>query len=100
MSTPKFNRPEIDGLRAIAIVAVIGNHFDKRLFQSGYLGVDLFFVISGYVITASLARRHVTDFKDSGLDSWEGGFSVCYRPCWSLWLWYAWLRGCSIPIQE
>jgi peptidoglycan/LPS O-acetylase OafA/YrhL len=64
MSTPKFNRPEIDGLRAIAIVAVIGNHFDKRLFQSGYLGVDLFFVISGYVITASLARRHVTDFKD------------------------------------
>ena len=50
-------RPEIDGLRAIAVLAVIANHFSKELLPSGYLGVDVFFVISGYVITASLARR-------------------------------------------
>jgi peptidoglycan/LPS O-acetylase OafA/YrhL len=48
-------RPEIDGLRALAVVAVIINHFNRSILPSGYLGVDIFFVISGYVITASLA---------------------------------------------
>jgi peptidoglycan/LPS O-acetylase OafA/YrhL len=57
-------RPELDGLRTIAIGAVIVHHFNKPWIPSGYLGVDLFFVISGYVITASLARRPATDFKD------------------------------------
>ncbi len=49
-------RPEIDGLRALAIVAVIINHFNDSLMRSGYLGVDIFFVISGYVITSSLCH--------------------------------------------
>ena len=57
-------RPEIDGLRALAIVAVIINHFNKELLPSGYLGVDIFFVISGYVITSSLARRKSKNFWD------------------------------------
>jgi peptidoglycan/LPS O-acetylase OafA/YrhL len=57
-------RPEIDGLRAVAIVAVIINHFNKDLLPSGYLGVDIFFVISGYVITASLANRTYKNFGD------------------------------------
>ena len=35
-------RPEIDGLRAFAVVAVIINHFDSDLLPSGYLGVDIF----------------------------------------------------------
>ena len=50
-------RPEIDGLRALAVIAVIINHFNKDILPSGYLGVDIFFVISGYVITSSLAGR-------------------------------------------
>ena len=50
-------RPEIDGLRAFAVVAVIINHFNKDLLPNGYLGVDIFFVISGYVITLSLANK-------------------------------------------
>ena len=45
-------RPEIDGLRAFAVITVIINHFNKDVLQSGYLGVDIFFVISGFVITA------------------------------------------------
>lgn len=57
-------RPEIDGLRAFAVLAVIINHFNKDLLPSGYLGVDIFFVISGYVITSSLANRESTDFRD------------------------------------
>ncbi len=46
-------RAEIDGLRAVAILAVILNHINNDLFPSGYLGVDIFFVISGYLITRS-----------------------------------------------
>ena len=57
-------RPEIDGLRAFAVVAVIINHFNKDLLPSGYLGVDIFFVISGYVITSSLAGRQSKNFWD------------------------------------
>lgn len=47
-------QPAIDGLRAIAVLAVIANHFHEPLLPHGYLGVDIFFVISGYVITKSL----------------------------------------------
>jgi len=57
-------RPEIDGLRAFAVVAVIINHFNKDLLPSGYLGVDIFFVISGYVITSSLEGRESKNFLD------------------------------------
>ena len=56
VQTIRGYRPEIDGLRALAVIAVIINHFNKSWLPSGYLGVDIFFVISGYVITASLSR--------------------------------------------
>ena len=62
---PKQNyRPEIDGLRAFAVIAVIVNHFNKNILPSGYLGVDIFFVISGYVITSSLSGRESKNFGD------------------------------------
>ena len=57
-------RPEIDGLRAFAVVAVIINHFNKDILPGGYLGVDIFFVISGFVITSSLYQRPSQNFKD------------------------------------
>ena len=57
-------RPEIDGLRAFAVVAVIINHFNKEILPNGYLGVDIFFVISGFVITSSLYQRSSKNFKD------------------------------------
>ena len=47
-------RPEIDGMRAIAVFAVIVNHFTPTALPGGFLGVDIFFVISGFVVTASL----------------------------------------------
>jgi peptidoglycan/LPS O-acetylase OafA/YrhL len=47
-------RREIDGLRAVAVVPVILFHADFALFAGGYVGVDVFFVISGYLITMIL----------------------------------------------
>jgi peptidoglycan/LPS O-acetylase OafA/YrhL len=43
---------------------VIINHFNKDILPSGYLGVDIFFVISGFVITSSLRRHQATSFQD------------------------------------
>ena len=56
-------RPDIDGLRALALIAVVINHFEKSVLPSGYLGVDIFFVISGFVITSSLLNRPQQSFR-------------------------------------
>lgn len=45
-------RPEIDGLRAVAVIPVILFHAGLQLFPGGFVGVDIFFVISGYLITS------------------------------------------------
>ena len=47
-------RPEIDGLRALAVISVILFHARFELFSGGFVGVDVFFVISGYLITTIL----------------------------------------------
>lgn len=57
-------RPEIDGIRACAVLAVIANHLNTTLLPGGYLGVDVFFVISGYVITSSLAQKDSASLPD------------------------------------
>jgi len=57
-------RSDIDGLRAVAISAVIAYHFSNNLLPGGFLGVDMFFVISGYVIAASLSRQPHSSIKD------------------------------------
>jgi len=49
-------RSDIDGLRAFAILAVIAFHSFPDAFSNGYLGVDIFFVISGYLITFNILK--------------------------------------------
>ena len=55
-------RAEIDGLRALAVVPVILFHAGADVFGGGFLGVDVFFVISGYLIS-SIILNEVADEK-------------------------------------
>ncbi|MCW7491232.1 acyltransferase [Leptospira sp. 2 VSF19] len=50
-------RAEIDGLRAIAVLSVIFFHAGFSLFKGGFVGVDVFFVISGYLITSIILNE-------------------------------------------
>lgn len=68
-------RPEIDGLRAVAVSSVIFYHADISVknisfFTGGFIGVDIFFVISGYLITSILMREMQSE-KFSLLDFYE-----------------------------
>ena len=57
-------RPEIDGLRAIALIPVVLFHAGFEWFSGGYVGVDVFFVISGYLITSIiLQEKEVGNFS-------------------------------------
>lgn len=57
MSFKKTYRPDIDGLRAIAIILVIIFHSGFSLFPGGFIGVDVFFVISGFLITSIIEKE-------------------------------------------
>ena len=50
-------RPDIEGLRAVAVTLVVLSHSGIRLFGGGYVGVDVFFVISGFLITTLLVKE-------------------------------------------
>ncbi|MBL4783478.1 MAG: acyltransferase family protein [Porticoccaceae bacterium] len=52
-------RLDIDGLRAIAVLIVIGFHLKLSFLSGGHIGVDVFFVLSGYLITSNLVRQMI-----------------------------------------
>lgn len=56
LPSPVKFRSDINGLRAWAVIAVLFYHFDIKYFSGGFLGVDIFFVISGYLMTAIILK--------------------------------------------
>ncbi|WP_242207718.1 MULTISPECIES: acyltransferase family protein [unclassified Pseudomonas] len=63
------NRRDIDGLRALAVIPVVLFHFGFNTFSGGFVGVDVFFVISGFLIT-SILFREISAQRFSFLDFW------------------------------
>jgi peptidoglycan/LPS O-acetylase OafA/YrhL len=57
INEPAHFRPDIQGLRALAVILVVASHAGVPGLEGGYVGVDVFFVISGFVITSVLVRR-------------------------------------------
>lgn len=54
-------RPEIDGLRAIAVISVLIYHYFPNVLRGGFVGVDIFFVISGFLITSIILSEYRND---------------------------------------
>jgi peptidoglycan/LPS O-acetylase OafA/YrhL len=54
-------RPDIDGLRALAVISVLLFHLYPRFLPGGFIGVDIFFVISGYLITKIIVSKRVNE---------------------------------------
>lgn len=67
----KFILPGLDGLRAIAVSLVIVYHLWPTVVPGGMIGVDIFFVISGYLITALLLREGATTGRINLLEFWK-----------------------------
>lgn len=62
--------PALDGLRGFAVLAVVIYHFFGDVIPGGYLGVDVFFVLSGFLITSLLIREKVTTGRVDLKDFW------------------------------
>ena len=80
-SDRKF-RPDVEGLRAVAILLVLFAHFGIPGFVGGLIGVDVFFVISGFVISGALLRERASTGGTSLLEFYraEQGASFLW-PC-------------------
>ena len=72
LEKPSFGyKPALDGLRAVAVMSVVAYHFGAGWLQGGFLGVDMFFVLSGYLITSLL------------LIEWAGSGTIRFGGFWA-----------------
>src|SRR6516165_8916444 len=64
-SSDRSFRPDVEGLRAVAVLLVVFYHAGLSHLSGGYVGVDVFFVISGFVITGVLVREREASRRTS-----------------------------------
>lgn len=80
---PAGFRPDIEGLRAVAVLAVLAFHASVPGLAGGFVGVDVFLVVSGYLITGLLVREAVTTGRVRlGSSSPAGHAGCCPPPRW------------------
>ncbi len=70
MYSPRY-LPGLDGLRAFAVIGIIIYHLNAQWLSGGFLGVDTFFVISGYLITSLLISEYYRTQKIDLLEFWK-----------------------------
>lgn len=68
----------IDGLRAIAVLSVILFHLNSAILPGGFSGVDIFFIISGYVVSGSLAKENQSSFSQFAVNFYARRFVRIY----------------------
>ena len=73
--------PGLDGLRAISVAAVLLYHADLPWMPGGFLGVEVFFVISGYLITLLLTEEHSRTRRSRCATSGPAGPAGCCPRC-------------------
>lgn len=76
--------PEVDGLRALAVSGVIAYHYFPEYLPGGFLGVDAFFVISGFVVTRSCLERSRLSFGSFVRQFWARRFWRIYPALFSV----------------
>lgn len=70
--TPRKFLPEVQALRALAVLVVVAYHLEPRVLPGGFVGVDVFFVISGFLITGHLVREARREGRISLPGFWAG----------------------------
>ena len=78
MAAGKY-RPDVDGLRAVAIVPVVLYHVDVPYFGGGFVGVDIFYVVSGYLITRIIVDELKRETRSRSSISTNVGFAEYTR---------------------
>ena len=85
---PVKYRADIDGLRAFAILSVVAFHAYPGDVTGGFIGVDVFFVISGFLISTIIIENIERESSPSVIFT-EGASSAffrhCYSSCWRPW---------------
>ncbi len=95
-------RKEIDGLRAVAVVPVVLFHAGWNVFSGGYVGVDIFFVISGYLITSIILEER-TEGKFSIIRFYERRVRRIFPALFfvfTITLPFAWVFMLPLPFQD
>jgi peptidoglycan/LPS O-acetylase OafA/YrhL len=90
-------RPDLDGLRAVAVLLVVGHHAFPGRVPGGFIGVDIFFVISGYLISSII----VADIRDNRFTFTDFYYRRCRRiiPALATVLLGTWLLGAGVLLD-
>ncbi len=80
LATPARYRADLDGLRAVAVALVIAYHFLPAAVPAGFVGVDAFFVISGFVVTRSILHAETGNLSKDLIGFWRRRFLRIFPP--------------------